>query len=160
MRETTKASLSLWREGRLCPTSAGLQRPAILCRDNSARLLPLKIKLPEARYRVRGKGESKGDRHPSENDGHLGLLSISRTSTKPLASSRSYGAAGSQPSRHRQPVLLTAHESLYVVIQENLIGMRPKAHRVDFLGPLVADPGFDQILRKHLTLEEKLLVLL
>ncbi len=57
-------------------------------------------------------------------------------------------------------MLLTTHERLYVVIQEKLVGMRPKAHRVEFLGPLVADPGLEQVLRKHLSLEEKLLVLL
>src|SRR5213075_2964982 len=37
---------------------------------------------------------------------------------------------------------------LYVVIQEEFVRMRPQRHRIDILGPLVADPRVDQVLRE------------
>src|SRR6267143_2243760 len=39
--------------------------------------------------------------------------------------------------------------SLNVVVQEELIRMRPQRDRIDVLGALVADPRVDQVLRKY-----------
>src|ERR1700758_4466821 len=42
-----------------------------------------------------------------------------------------------------------------VVVQEELVGVRPQGHRVDLFRPLVGQPGLDQVGRKHTALEQK-----
>lgn len=48
---------------------------------------------------------------------------------------------------------------LDVIVEEELVRMRPQPHRIDLLAPLVADPSLDQVLGKHLSLEQKLMIL-
>ena len=44
---------------------------------------------------------------------------------------------------------------LDVVIQEELVRMRPQPQRVHFLGPLVVDPGLDRVLGEHIALQQE-----
>jgi len=47
---------------------------------------------------------------------------------------------------------------LDVVVELELVGMRSQADRVDFVGPLVVDPGFDEVGGEHATFAEVLVV--
>src|SRR6266545_2537703 len=47
---------------------------------------------------------------------------------------------------------------LNVEVQLELVGMRPQAHRIDFLATLILKPGLDHIVREHIALSEKLVV--
>ena len=47
---------------------------------------------------------------------------------------------------------------LNVEVQLELVRMRPQTYRIDFLGALVVEPGFEHILRKHITLGKELVV--
>ena len=49
---------------------------------------------------------------------------------------------------------------LNVKVQLKLIGMRPQAHRIDFLATLILQPGLNHILREHIPLGEKRVVVL
>ena len=48
---------------------------------------------------------------------------------------------------------------LDVVIEEELVRMRPQTHLINLLAPLITDPCLDQILGKHFPFKEKLVVL-
>src|SRR5437879_11129593 len=45
-----------------------------------------------------------------------------------------------------------------VVIQEELVGMRPQRDRIDLLGPLVGQPRLDYVLGEHAPLEQEVVV--
>src|SRR6266571_2283523 len=47
---------------------------------------------------------------------------------------------------------------LHVVIQEELVRMRPQAHRIHVLGALVRQPRLDQVRREHVALEQEVVV--
>src|SRR6266581_3063694 len=53
------------------------------------------------------------------------------------------------------PVPANYRPSSDVVIQEELVRMRPQRHRIHFLGALVSEPGVDQVLREHPALEQE-----
>src|SRR5437870_6161847 len=49
---------------------------------------------------------------------------------------------------------------LNVEVQLELVGVWPQAHRIDFLATLILEPGLNHILREHIALGEKLVVVL
>src|SRR6267143_3150847 len=55
------------------------------------------------------------------------------------------------------PAVLRLHSAiqLYVVVQEELVGVRPQGHGVDVLGALIGEPRVDQILREHPSLDQE-----
>ena len=57
-------------------------------------------------------------------------------------------------------VLADGSQKLDIVIEEELVRMRPQAHLIDLLAPLITYPGLDQILGKHFSFEQKLMILL
>src|SRR5213593_2039498 len=63
---------------------------------------------------------------------------------------RQKGGRVPSPCRPLPPV---AALGLHVVVQEELVRMRPQRHGIDFLGALVREPGLDQVGREHSTLE-------
>src|SRR5256886_13667451 len=65
---------------------------------------------------------------------------------------RQKAAKGRQSSVPLPPV---AALGLHVVVQEELVRMRPQRHGIDFLGALVREPGLDQVGREHSTLEQE-----
>lgn len=81
---------------------------------------------------------------------------------EPLSTTRSGKQLAGSPTRPPRPLAAPspARTHLDVVIEEKLVRMRTQTHRIDLLASLVADPGLDQILGKHLSLEQELVVLL
>src|SRR3989442_11039970 len=45
-----------------------------------------------------------------------------------------------------------------VVVQEELVRMRPQRHRIHFLGPLVREPGLDHVGREHVPSQQELVI--
>jgi len=52
------------------------------------------------------------------------------------------------------------HSLLDIIIEKKFIGMRADTHRINFLVSFIPNPGFDQIFRKDLSFQEKLIILL
>src|SRR6267142_6961321 len=50
--------------------------------------------------------------------------------------------------------------ALDVVVEGELVRMRPQAHGIHLVLPLVVDPGLDEIRREDVALEEEVVVLL
>src|SRR5258708_3753561 len=57
------------------------------------------------------------------------------------------------------PPLSESLNRLHVIVQTELIRMRPQRHRIDFVLLLVADPGIDYVFREHIPAEQELMVL-
>src|SRR5690242_17961065 len=58
---------------------------------------------------------------------------------------------------HRPPPPSSSYTTcrLDVVVQEELVRMRPQRHGIDLLGALVRDPRVDQVRREHPALEQE-----
>ena len=64
------------------------------------------------------------------------------------------------PSWHRPFVSFGYSSYLHVVVERELIGMRPQAEGIDLLGALVVNPRVEQIVRKYIPLQQKVSILL
>ncbi len=78
-----------------------------------------------------------------------------------LSTTRSGKQLAGSPNRPTRPLAapFSPRRLLDVVVEEELVRMRSQPHRIDLLAPLVADPSLDQVLGKHLSLEQKLMIL-
>ena len=97
---------------------------------------------------------------PSESlDGHRGRFIF------PVVFPYSEGVKQRSPGSHyAHPGLFTRHpnpihQTLDVVVQGKLMGMRSHADRVGLVFAFVADPGLNHVRRKHFTLQQELMVL-
>lgn len=104
--------------------------------------------------------KQKSARHSRKNDGRLCPCTVCGMGVKeaslPLFT---HGPMYTIAPRVRQDILDAEAKRLHVVVQEELIGMRPQPHSIHFLAALVADPGLDQVLAEHPALEQELMVL-
>src|SRR5262245_31257770 len=96
---------------------------------------------------------------PSSTDGR----ESSRTGTRPRESFVPRRSAPQRKAAGRRPPLpfsLAEPGRLRVEVQREFVRMRAQAHRADFFGHLVVNPGFDQVLGEYVALEQVLVIVL
>src|SRR5260221_6258223 len=69
-------------------------------------------------------------------------------------------AEGPAPAPSRGEGAGTSSEALDVEVERELVRMRTQPDRVNFVLPLVVDPGFDQVRSEHVALQQEIVVLL
>src|SRR6266702_3235699 len=72
--------------------------------------------------------------------------------------SRSGAVGGGKAYRLLPPLAAPYRLRSHVVIQEELVGVRPQRHRVDLPGALVVEPRLDEVGREHSPLQQKRVV--
>src|SRR5258708_1672083 len=65
-----------------------------------------------------------------------------------------------KPTSSRFPTIYNPQPFLDVVIQRELVGMRPQTDRIGFVFPLVIDESLDEIFAEHIALQQKLVIFL
>src|SRR5205809_9499 len=67
-------------------------------------------------------------------------------------------AVTSATTAHYRPFPASYRPSSSVVVQEELVRMRPQRDRVDILHPLHLEPGVDQVLREDAAVEQERMI--
>src|SRR3954469_2487115 len=57
------------------------------------------------------------------------------------------------------PPLAESNDRLHIIVQAELVRMRPQRHRIDFVLLLVADPGINYVFREYIAAEQEFMVL-
>src|SRR5580658_10631750 len=80
------------------------------------------------------------------------------SSSYPIKKKEGPGRGNPAPLSRKECAGEVLSEGSGVVIQGELVGMRPQCHRIHFVLALVRNVHVDQVLGEHATLEEELVV--